>query len=98
MSDFKVYNNLPRMMPLPPMPATPAAGGDSFSKLLKEALQQVDGIDKGSQGELPKFLSNESDLHSGMIALEKVDLSFQVMVQMRNKIVAAYQEIMNLQV
>ena len=35
-----------------------------------------------------KFMNNESDLHSVMIALEKADLSFQVMMQVRNKIVA----------
>jgi len=94
MSDFKVYSNLPRMMPSPAMPATPAAGPASFSKLLNEAVQQVNDVEKGSQGELQKFLGNESDLHSVMIALEKADLSFQVMMQVRNKIVAAYQEIM----
>src|SRR2546429_661405 len=55
-------------------------------------------VEKGSQGELQKFLSNESDLHSVMIALEKADLSFQVMMQVRNKIVQAYQELMKSQV
>jgi flagellar hook-basal body complex protein FliE len=98
MSDFKVYSNLPRMMPSPSMPAAPAAGPASFGKLLNEAVQQVNDVEKGSQGELQKFLSNESDLHSVMIALEKADLSFQVMMQVRNKIVAAYQEIMKSQV
>src|SRR5438034_11308132 len=98
MSDFKVYSNLPRMMPSPSMPATPAAGATSFSKLLNEAVQQVHDVEKGSQGELQKFLSNESDVHSVMIALEKADLSFQVMMQVRNKIVQAYQELMKSQV
>ena len=80
------------------MPAAPASGPGSFGKLLNEAVQQVNDVEKGSQGELQKFLSNESDLHSVMIALEKADLSFQVMMQVRNKIVAAYQEIMKSQV
>lgn len=97
MSDFKVYNDIPRMMPAPTAPAPQATGG-SFGNLLKEAIQQVNDVDKGSQGELQKYLSNESDLHSVMIALEKADLSFQVMMQVRNKIVQAYQEIMKSQV
>ena len=59
---------------------------------------EVDDVEKGSQGELQKFLSNESDLHSVMISLEKADLSFQTMMQVRNKIVSAYQEIMKAQV
>src|SRR6185436_1078554 len=99
MSDFKVYSNLPRVMPSPSAPkASPTTTGPSFGNLLNEAIQQVNDVEKGSQGELQKFLSNESDLHSVMIALEKADLSFQTMMQVRNKIVSAYQEIMKAQV
>ena len=98
MSDFKVYSNIPRMMPSPAAPAQTPSGPGSFSKLLNEAVQQVNDIEKGSQNELQKFMSNESDLHSVMISLEKADLSFQVMMQVRNKIVSAYQEIMKSQV
>jgi flagellar hook-basal body complex protein FliE len=95
MSDFKIYNDLPRIMPAP---AAPKAAGTSFGKMLGEAIQQVNEVEKGSQDELQKFLGNESDLHSVMIALEKADLSFQVMMQVRNKFVQAYQEIMKSQV
>ncbi len=38
------------------------------------------------------------DLHTTMIAVQKADLSFQMMMQVRNKIVQAYQEIMRMQV
>ena len=85
------------MMPAPSAPKTKTPGG-SFGNLLTEAIQQVNDVEKGSQGELQKYLNNESDLHSVMIALEKADLSFQTMMQVRNKIVQAYQEIMKSQV
>ncbi len=98
MSDFKVYSDLPRMMPSPASTAQKPGTGGSFGNLLKEAIQQVNDVEKGSQVELQKYLGNESDLHSVMIALEKADLSFQVMMQVRNKIVQAYQEIMKSQV
>jgi len=98
MSDFKVYSDLPRMMPTPSAPKTAAAPASSFGNLLNEAIQQVTDVEKSSQDELQKFLSNESDLHSVMIALEKADLSFQTMMQVRNKFVQAYQEIMKAQV
>jgi flagellar hook-basal body complex protein FliE len=98
MSDFRVYNDLPRMMPTPAAPKTAAAPSSSFGNLLNEAIQQVNDVEKSSQDELQKFLSNESDLHSVMIALEKADLSFQTMMQVRNKFVQAYQEIMKAQV
>jgi flagellar hook-basal body complex protein FliE len=73
-------------------------GGADFGKMLTEAIQQVNDVEKTSQGELQKFLGAEADLHSVMIALEKADLSFQLMMQVRNKIVQAYQEIMRSQV
>ena len=98
MNDFKVYNDIPRMMPTANVPQQPASGGSSFGKLLTEAIQQVNDVETTSQGELQKYLSNESDLHSVMIALEKADLSFQMMMQVRNKIVQAYQEVMRAQV
>jgi flagellar hook-basal body complex protein FliE len=98
MSDFKVYSDLPRMMPSPSAAKTGAAPASSFGNLLNEAIEQVNDVEKSSQDELQKFLSNESDLHSVMIALEKADLSFQTMMQVRNKFVQAYQEIMKAQV
>jgi flagellar hook-basal body complex protein FliE len=98
MSDFKVYSDLQRMMPSPAGAKQPDAGGGQFGNLLKDAIQQVNDVEKTSQGELQKFLSNESDLHSVMLSLEKADLSFQMMMQVRNKIVQAYQEIMKSQV
>jgi len=97
MGDFTIYNDLPRMMPSTAAPKQQPAGA-AFGKLLNEAIQQVNDVESTSQGELQKFLSNETDLHSVMIALEKADLSFQMMMQVRNKIVQAYQEIMKSQV
>ena len=101
MSDFTIYNNLPRIMPAPA--GVNSADGkkapsDSFGGLLKSAINQVNDLQSGSENELTKFLNNDSDLHSVMIALEKADISFQTMMQVRNKIVSAYQEIMKTQV
>ncbi len=101
MSDFTVYNNIARTMPSAvsgkqQQPASTA--GPSFGNLLKDAIQQVNSVEKDSEVELQKFLGNEADLHSVMISLEKADLSFQTMMQVRNKIIQAYQEIMKAQV
>jgi flagellar hook-basal body complex protein FliE len=101
MSDFTVYNNLPRIMPAPggiKPPNAASAPSDSFGGLVKSAINEVNDLEKGSQNQLQKFLNNDSDLHYVMIALEKADLSFQMMMQVRNKIVSAYQEIMKTQV
>ena len=100
MADFSVYNNIQRTFPQPTSTAKEgaAAGGGGFGNFLKDAIDQVNNLEKSSSGELEKFLDEKTDLHSVMIALEKADLSFQTMMQVRNKIVSAYQEIMKSQV
>ena len=100
MADFSVYNNIQRAFPQPEaaVKTGAAAGGGGFGNFLKDAIDQVNNLEKTSTGELEKFLDEKTDLHSVMIALEKADLSFQTMMQVRNKIVSAYQEIMKSQV
>ena len=100
MADFSVYNSIQRSFPQPAPGAKEgvASGGGSFGNFLKDAIDQVNNLEKTSSGELDKFLNEKTDLHSVMIALEKADLSFQTMMQVRNKIVSAYQEIMKSQV
>jgi len=100
MSDFSVYNNIQRAFPQAAPGAKEGAegGSGSFSNFLKSAIDEVNGLEKTSNVEMDNFLNEKGDLHSVMIALEKADLSFQTMMQVRNKIVSAYQEIMKTQV
>ena len=67
-------------------------------RALQDAIQQVNGLELNSRKEVDQFLTGDTDLHSVMMALEKADVSFQLMMQVRNKIVSAYQEIMKTQV
>ncbi len=74
-------------------------GGASFGDILKDAISTVNELQKQSDREIQKFMAGESqDLHTTIIAIQKADLSFQMMMQVRNKIVQAYQEIMHMQV
>ncbi len=74
-------------------------GGASFGEVLKDAISTVNELQKQSDQEIQKLMTGESqDLHNTMIAVQKADLSFQMMMQVRNKIVQAYQEIMRMQV
>ena len=73
--------------------------GASFGDMLKNAISTANDLQKQSDVEIQKYMTGESqDLHTTMIAVEKADLSFQMMMQVRNKIVQAYQEIMRMQV
>ena len=74
-------------------------GGTGFGDILKDAISTVNELQKQSDQEIQKLMTGESqDLHTTVIAMQKADLSFQMMMQVRNKIVQAYQEIMRMQV
>ena len=73
--------------------------GASFGEVLKDAISTVNELQKQSDQEIQKLMTGESeDLHNTIIAMQKADLSFQMMMQVRNKIVQAYQEIMRMQI
>jgi flagellar hook-basal body complex protein FliE len=73
--------------------------GPSFGNVLKDAISTVNELQQQSDHEIQKLMAGETqDLHTTMIAVQKADLSFQMMMQVRNKIVQAYQEIMRTQV
>ena len=88
---------------LPEFTKAPVLGktqeGGSFGDVLKDAISTVNELQKQSDSEIQKLMTGETqDLHTTMIAVQKADLSFQMMMQVRNKIVSAYQEIMRLPV
>jgi flagellar hook-basal body complex protein FliE len=74
-------------------------GTTNFSDILKESIHKVGELEKQANGEVEKLAKMETqDIHNTMIAIEKADLSFQLMMQVRNKIINAYEEIMRMQV
>ncbi len=71
----------------------------SFSEILKDSINKVSELEKDANQQAEKLATMESqDIHNTMIAVEKADLSFQLMMQIRNKIISAYEEIMRIQV
>ncbi|MBN2241185.1 MAG: flagellar hook-basal body complex protein FliE [Acidobacteria bacterium] len=71
----------------------------NFGTVLKDAISTVNELQKQSDREIEKLMTGESqDLHNTVIAMQKAGLSFQMMMQVRNKIVQAYQEIIRMQV
>jgi len=82
-------------------PASAAGtGGNSneFFRTLDGVMNQVDDASGDAQTKVREMLQgNGQDLHTAMIAVEKADLSFQLMMQVRNKIIQAYQTISQMQ-
>jgi flagellar hook-basal body complex protein FliE len=76
----------------------PAAREWGFMETLRGAMNEAQQTQSGADAKVKSLLSGDGmDVHSAMIAVEKADLSFELMMQVRNKIVAAYQEVSRMQ-
>jgi flagellar hook-basal body complex protein FliE len=95
----------------PASPITPGAGlgdlsggGDNaaspgFQDVLKNTLQNVNQLERGAHQQVNMVLQGGGggDVSGVMIAVEKADVAFQLMMQVRNKIVSAYQDVEKMQ-
>ncbi|MCL2655952.1 MAG: flagellar hook-basal body complex protein FliE [Betaproteobacteria bacterium] len=75
-------------------------GQTDFSQVLQGALQDVSAAQQQAQTMAEQFSADDPNvnLQDVMVNLQKANLSFQQMVQVRNRLVSAYQDIMNMQV
>jgi flagellar hook-basal body complex protein FliE len=82
----------------PKGPAAPG-GGRSFATVLADSLAQVNELQANADHAITQLATGQPvSLHDTMIAMEQADVSFRMMMQVRNKIIEAYQEIMRIQV
>jgi flagellar hook-basal body complex protein FliE len=81
-----------------PLDGPGQAAGDSFSSILSNAVSGVDQLHTDAASQVANLLQGGgADLNQVMVAVEKADVSFQLMMQVRNKIVSAYQDIEKMQ-
>lgn len=70
-----------------------------FMESLKQAIGQVNDAQLQAGRAIDALMTGESqDIHRTMVALQQADISFQLMMQIRNKLIAAYEEIQRMQV
>ena len=75
------------------------ANTPKFSETLKNMINQVDGLQKNSATSIENVIAGkEGNLHEVMAAMEEAQLSFQLMLEIRNKLLESYQELMRMQV
>ena len=92
------------LIPLGQIPAGPgtrpeAKGPAGFGELLEKTISEVNQAQLESDKAVEQLHSGQAkNIHETMIALEKADISMRLVVQIRNKVVDAYQEIMRMQV
>ena len=74
-------------------------GGGGFQDVLSSAIKQVEAVGQNASASVERFLSGEGEeLHTTILAATQAELSFNLFLQARNKVVGAYQEIMRMQV
>jgi flagellar hook-basal body complex protein FliE len=80
------------------MPLRPPDNRANSRSVLTGAIGQVESLNNNAADSVQKFLRGDSDeLHSTILATQKAELAFQLGLQVRNKVVDAYQEIMKMQ-
>ncbi|WP_046175059.1 flagellar hook-basal body complex protein FliE [Domibacillus indicus] len=78
--------------------ATPAESQQNFGNFLKDALNDVMKTEAESNSLTTKMINGENvDIHQVMSAAQKSGITMQLTLEMRNKAVEAYQEIMRMQ-
>ena len=76
-----------------------AEGGSPFSAVLSDAIGKVEAFQANAGKSVTNFLSGEGEeLHQVALKTQQADLSFQLFMQVRNKVVSAYQEVMRMQI
>ncbi len=80
--------------------ASKTAGQADFASALKSSIERVDQSHKASAELSQRFQLGDStvSLEETMVAMAKANVEFQQMVQVRNKVISAYHDIMNMQV
>lgn len=85
-----------------PLMTSPEKGGPAegdFSQALGDALSRVNRLQLTADQAIESVISGEEpNIHQAIIALEKAQIALEVTIQVRNKVVEAYQEIMRMQV
>lgn len=93
-----------RIGELPGLPAAtpspkPTTDGSAFGAVLNDSIQEVNRLQHAADASIRDMATGgATSLHDTMIALEKAETSFKLMMQVRNKIVEAYHEVLRMQV
>lgn len=81
------------------LPSPGQSGASGFGSALQDAVNKVDDAQKAADGQIEAFVAGEQEnLHEVMIAMNEAKLSFQLMTEVRNRMLETYQELMRMQV
>ena len=76
--------------------AAGAAGGTGFAGQLESLIEGVEEASADANGAVTGMVDKTVDVHDAMIALQRAEMTLQLTVQIRNKLVTAYHDIMRM--
>ena len=83
---------------IPGISSTGTKSSGGFESVLADTINTVEGLDKDAGKSITDFLSGKNeDLHTTVLATQQAEMAFQLGLQVRNKVISAYQEIMKMQ-
>ncbi|MDP8224557.1 MAG: flagellar hook-basal body complex protein FliE [Candidatus Lernaella stagnicola] len=98
-SKLKALGNAGLAQPQKKSPLSKPGEGPSFNDVLKKAIAEVNGLEKEADRQIVELAAGKAgNIHEAMIALQKADISFKTLMEIRDKLIQAYQEIMRLSV
>jgi len=78
--------------------ASAAKASEPFSNLLADSVDQINTLESQARSAVDGLMTGSGvDVHQAMIATEKVEMSFELALAVRNKAVQAYQQVMGMQ-
>ena len=100
MKDITIESGMQSLTPLLPQEKGRVEDAQgSFRKMLQTSIAEVNQLQKAADTSIEQLVAGKSrNLHETMIAMEKADISFRLMMEVRNKIIEAYNEVMRMQV
>jgi len=93
-----ISNTTPISMPDPFTPAGSSDKSGEFQKILTGSIDKLESLNNEASNAVQKFMTGENEeLHTAVLATQKASLAFELGLQVRNKVVEAYQEVMKTQ-
>ena len=99
MNNILIQRDLVSLDPQKEINRTTTKNKVSFVDILKDKVQEINKLQLDADKAISNVeLKDSGSIHEAMIALEKASISFRTMMQVRNKILEAYKEVMRMQV
>ncbi len=99
MQSMSAVGSLPQTIPNPVRDAKSANGDVPFADMVKGLVKETNQEQLKSQDGVRQLIAGETDsIHDVVLTTSRADLAFRLMMEIRNRLIASYQEVMRMQV